>query len=80
MADNKSIQKYQEMIQAAQQNGQCSGQTNNQNYCEPYNCPVYSLPFTPYYPAPCPGCGRCPFCGRGGYYRPQEVTYTRQSQ
>lgn len=33
---------------------------------EEYNKPYQNHPYQPYnpYPQPCPGCGRCPVCGR----------------
>lgn len=70
MDSNKLAKKYQELVDANAVAGQTDNMANS-----PYMYPVY-----PEYPTPCPGYGRCPYCGRGGYARPWYDPYIRYTK
>jgi hypothetical protein len=71
--DNNSVKALQNY---ADNKVRVSGQEASQGFDNQFH-PSYPYPLypQPQYPAPCPGCGRCPYCGRGGYYIPFNQSY-----
>jgi hypothetical protein len=65
MATGKTTAELVEVYKHAQNQS-----PNDNSYTPPYADPIYPAPYPnyPIYPTPCPGCGRCPCCGRGGHY------------